>query len=227
MRDRSRHPYGLLPLTLCALLTGCIPYAVGSTAQTVAPGERITSVSTYLIVNGVEDLSDSTVSQRTSLIGADNEFRFGLDRRSDVGVRVPNLSGLVLTYKRRVDAVTTDSAAWTRDYAVALMPGLGFVNFGEHAHFELTLLASAARQPTLLPYGGIRVMQVLPLSSTAVRDTPTAGAFAGMRIGTADQGVSPEIGVYYDRSALHIRSSTFIIVPSLTVQGVSLRDLLF
>lgn len=223
----ARSPRGLLTLTLYALLAGCIPYTVGSTARTVAPGERTSSVSTYLILNGMEDLSDSTASRTASLIGVDNEIRFGLDRRSDVGVRVPNLSGIVLTYKRRLDAVPTDEAGSPRGYVVALMPGLGFVNFGEHAHFELTMLASAPQDQRLLPYGGMRVMQVLPLSSTAVRDTPTAGVFAGLRIGTADQGVSPELGIYYDRSALDLRSSTVIVVPSLTVQGVSLRDLLF
>jgi hypothetical protein len=214
-------------LSLCTLLGGCIPYAVGSTAQTVTPGERTTSVSTYLILNGVEDLSDSTASRSSSLIGADNELRFGLTPRSDIGVRVPNLSGIVLNYKRRIDSETSDSAGAKGGYSVALMPGLGFVNFGEHAHFELTLLASAPPQQTVLPYGGIRAMQVFPLSSTAIHDTPTLGAFVGLRIGTAEQGVSPELGVFYDRSALDLRSSTFIVVPSLTLQGVTLRDLFF
>lgn len=224
---QPRYPSGLLVLSLYTLLGGCIPYAVGSTAQTVGPGDRTSSVSTYLILNGVEDLSDSTAARSGSLLGADNELRFGLTSRSDVGVRVPNLSGIVLTYKRRIDGLTTDSADAKDGYYVALQPGLGFVNFGEHAHFELTLLASAPPQQPVLPYGGIRAMQVLPLSSTAIYDTPTIGGFVGIRIGTADQGVSPEVGVFYDRSALELRSSTFIVVPSLTVQGVSFRDLFF
>ena len=40
-------------------------------------------------------------------------------------------------------------------------------------------------------------MQVAPLGYRAVHDTPTAGGFLGLRIGSPDFGVSPEVGVYY------------------------------
>src|SRR5690606_38976031 len=197
----------LVALFACALLSGCLPYAVGSTARTVAPGERTSSVLTYVIPQGVEDMTDSSTTRTQTLVGIDNEIRFGLSPRSDLGVRVPNLSGIVVTYKQRIDR-TEELAEDGGGLHLAVMPGAGFVNFGQHAHVELTLLASAATPRTVLPYGGVRGMQVIPLSSEAVSDSPTLGGFAGVRIGTQDQAVSPEVGFYYDRSALNLRSST-------------------
>jgi hypothetical protein len=94
------------------------------------------------------------------------------------------------------------------------------INFGEHAHVELTLIASG-REGKLTLYGGLRAMQVAPMSRGAVSDTPTLGGFLGLRIGRADMGVSPEVGVYYDRSALGLRRATVIVVPALSVHGDS------
>jgi hypothetical protein len=76
-----------------------------------------------------------------------------------------------------------------------------------------------------VPYGGLRVMQVAPLSSTAPRDRPTAGAFLGWRIGSRDIGIAPELGVFYDHSALHIRRGDVIVVPSITFYGNALSSL--
>jgi hypothetical protein len=39
-------------------------------------------------------------------------------------------------------------------------------------------------------------------------------------------GVSPEIGIYYDRSALQIRDRRVILVPSMTIHGDRLWRLL-
>lgn len=222
----SRLPLHCLALLALALLGGCIPYAVGTTPQTVTPGERTPSVSTYLILNGVEDLSDSTATRSGTVLGADNELRFGLTTRSDIGVRVPNFSGIIVNFKHRLYR-GDDSRDGGGGLQLAVMPGAGFVNLGEHAHVELTLLASAAPSGTVLPYGGFRGMQVFPLTSYAVRDSPTLGGFFGLRIGTREQAVSPEVGLYYDRSALELRSSSFIVVPSVTLQGVRFRDLFF
>jgi len=61
-------------------------------------------------------------------------------------------------------------------------------------------------------------MQVAPISSGAVSDSPTAGVFAGVTIGDWLVSVRPELGVFYDRSALKLRQSNFIIVPALTLQ---------
>jgi hypothetical protein len=97
------------------------------------------------------------------------------------------------------------------------MAGAGFVNFGEHAEGELTLLASSRDDRTATPYAGVRVMHVLPMSSIAVRDKPTAGGFIGMRLRFADLDVSPELGVYHDPSALGIRPTSYIVVPGIAV----------
>ena len=61
-------------------------------------------------------------------------------------------------------------------------------------------------------------MHVLPISSGAVSDTPTVGVFGGMRlrIGTSFS-LSPELGVYHDQSALGLRDSDVILVPSITL----------
>jgi hypothetical protein len=56
---------------------------------------------------------------------------------------------------------------------------------------------------------------VAPLSRSAVSDSPTAGGFLGLRIGREQLGISPEVGVYYDRSALGVRSHDVIVVPAL------------
>src|SRR5258705_13827114 len=56
------------------------------------------------------------------------------------------------------------------------MGGGGFVNWGNHAHFEATVIASG-HQSLLTPYGGLRLSQVVPLSRSARSDSPTAGGF--------------------------------------------------
>ena len=83
------------------------------------------------------------------------------------------------------------------------MVGGGLVNWGEHAHLEATLITSAA-ESRFTPYGGIRAMQVFPLNKGAVHDSPTLGGFIGARLGTRTAGISPELGVFYDNSALRI-----------------------
>jgi hypothetical protein len=189
----------------------CLPYTVGSTAQPVAPGEVQRSGSVYIIPNAIELLGDSGA---TSLRGADAEVRWGLTERTDLGLRVPSFSGAVVTAKHRLWGRAQPEAP-----ALAVMGGAGVVNWAEHAHFELSLLASGAISPSVTPYGGLRVMQVAPLSSSAVRDSPTAGGFLGLRIGDGIRGISPEIGIYRDRSALGLRKTRTIYVPAITIHG--------
>lgn len=200
-----------------ALTTGCLPYTVGSTAQTVPAGETVRSSIVYYIPDAIDLTGDSATGP---MRGSDVELRYGLSEKSDLGFRVPGGSGAVFTYKRRL----TQSAA-PESSAVAIMAGGGVVNFGEHAETELTLLASGRQSSNVLtPYGGLRVMQVFPLSRTAVHDTPTAGGFIGMRLQLGDIDVSPELGVYYDHSALGLRSRNYIIVPGVSVSPHSNRS---
>ncbi|GBD31151.1 hypothetical protein HRbin33_00099 [bacterium HR33] len=198
-------------------LAGCIPYTVGSTAQPLRPGETQVAASWYFIPNGIE-LYDSSYT----LSGIDVEVRRGLDNGvADVGIRVPSVSGIMLSYKRRLGA----RGDFHRP-AVAVQAGAGFVNLGQHFAGELGIIASGRERNSATPYGGVRVVHVLPLSQGAVRDSPTAGGFFGIRLGSRDFGVSPEIGVYYDRSALGIRSTDFIVVPAITLHGSELLRIL-
>lgn len=204
--------YRLFTLFLLAgglLLGGCIPYTVGTTARPVPKDELVRHTSLYTIPNGLEELSDD-LEGHAGYIGMDLEMRLGLSDREDVGLRAPGATGLVVTYKR---LLTPPSAA----AAVAAMGGLGVVNVGEHAHFEASVLVSGAEPASVVPYGGARVMQVLPIVDGAVRDSPTAGVFFGLRLGTADLGISPELGVFYDRSALNLRDQSVIVVPAVTL----------
>lgn len=196
-------------------VTGCVPYTVATTAQPVPEGEVAPALVWYSITNGIENMRDSG---SIAWAGFDLETRRGVSERADVGIRVPSASGLVVTYKYRLSANPDRQKA-----AIAVMGGGGIVNWGNHLHFELTLLASG-RQARLTPYGGLRVGQVLPLSRDAVSDSPTAGGFLGLRIGREQLGVSAECGVFYDRSALGLRSSNVIVVPALVLHGSELID---
>ena len=212
----------ILTTALAATVTtGCIPYAVGSTARTVPAGDHVRTTTAFVIPNGVENKGSSTAA---TIPGLDSEVRFGIDNRSDWGIRVPSWSGVVVNYKRRLDAVPASAAADTA-VALSLMTGGGVINWGQHAHFELSLIASGREDRKAVPYGGVRVMQVVPLNSSAPSDRPTAGAFLGWRIGSRTVGVAPEVGVFYDHSALHLRRSDVVVVPSITFYGPVLSSL--
>jgi hypothetical protein len=197
-----------LSLMLCEAVA-CIPYTVGSTAQTVPANQTTTATSWYFIPNAFKHPGDSIGAP---LAGSDFEIRYGIDAFSDVGVRaLPG--GAVANYKHRFGADTSHTSA-----AVAFITGAGIVNSGEHLHFEATLIASAREDATIAPYGGVRVMQVVPISAGAVNDSPTAGVFGGVTMGDWWFSIRPELGVFYDRSALHLRQSNFIVVPAITLQ---------
>ena len=211
-----RRSHAPLPL-LVASLAGCLPYTVGTTARTVERGETTRTVSHYFIPNAVAVFDDSVSNP---LYGVDAEARFGIDERSDVGVRLTSGSGVVVNYKRRLDPFDRPEEA-----GLAFVTGAGVVNWGSHAHLEATLLASGHDSDRATVYGGLRVMQVIPISRGAVHDSPTAGGFLGVRIGSADRGISPELGIFYDRSALDIRRGTVIFVPAISLHGDVLRAL--
>lgn len=45
--------------------------------------------------------------------GFDLEQRFGLDDRSDIGIRIPTISGAIVTYKRRLTSIANRDAGGT------------------------------------------------------------------------------------------------------------------
>jgi hypothetical protein len=194
---------------------GCIPLTVGSTAEPVPVGTTVYSTSMYVVPNSLDDTLNNRSFPR---YGVDPEVRFGLDERSDIGVRAPSFSGIVANYKRRLNRPGGP--------ATAFMVGGGLVNWGEHGHLEATLITSAADNPRFTPYGGIRAMQVIPLNRGAVHDAPTLGGFIGARLGTRTAGISPELGIFYDNSALRIRKGNILFVPAITIHGGFARFLL-
>jgi hypothetical protein len=201
---------------LCTV--ACIPLTVGSTAEPVPVGTTVYSTSMYVVPNSLDDTLNNRSFPR---YGIDPEVRFGLDERSDIGVRAPSFSGIVANYKRRLNGLSE-----TPGPATAFMVGGGLVNWGGHAHLEATVITSAADNGRFTPYGGIRAMQVFPLNKGAVHDSPTFGGFIGARLGTRTAGISPELGVFYDNSALRIRKGNILVVPAITIHGDFARFLL-
>src|SRR5215204_2668240 len=149
-------------------LTACLPYTVGTSAQTVPANESTHSASYYFVPNAFKNPNDSIGAP---MGGVDYEWRHGLDARSDVGFRLLP-GGVTAAYKHRF-GVDTSHAGSARAFAV----GGGIVNAGEHAIIEATLMASGREDGSFNPYYGVRAMQVIPISSTAVSDRPTLGAF--------------------------------------------------
>ncbi len=214
----------LLPaaLSFITLAGACTPYAVSTTARPLARGERMRTTTLYVVPGGAQWSNDTTGRKESlAMPGLDVEQRVGLDDRSDLGVRIPSMSGVIVSYKRRLDGPTVRDSR-----ATALIVGAGFVNLGQHFHGDITLMTSGRESASAVPYGGIRVLQVLPLSTIAVHDKPTIGAFGGMRIGGRTSGFSAELGVFYDRSALGLRRSDLILVPSVAMHGGMLRRLM-
>lgn len=188
-------------------VTGCIPLTVGSTARPVPAGQMTESMSFFTVPNSFQ--FDST--HASARIGVDPELRYGNDDRSDFGIRFPSYSGVVVNYKRRLNGATADPGV-----AIAAMGGAGILNLGNHAHVEITLMASGP-EAMFTPYGGLRAMKVFPISEGAPHDSPTLGGYAGIKLQGEGISISPELGVYHDHSALGIRKGSLIIVPAITL----------
>ena len=204
----------LLPtILLSALTAGCIPYATGTTPAPVATGEFAPSLLFYFVPGGMENLTNGDSTFDGSLLGWDTEVRYGVNAQSDLGVRIPGMTGVVVNYKR---LLTTPGDTGP---ALAALIGTGVVNAGEHWLGEASLLVSSAPGGDLTPYGGLKAMHVLPLTPDAVSDDPTVGLFGGLRIGSEETGLSVEVGVFYDRPALGLRDRDWIVVPSFTLHG--------
>ena len=224
MTRRLRQLRRLAAVLSTTLAAGCLPYTVGSTAQTVPVGEVVRTSNAAFVLGGSAPFDDSTGTGGASsnFPSSDVEVRFGLTDHSDFGLRIPSGSGLVVNYKRRHSgAANPDSAGF------ASMWGAGIVNYAQHSLVEGTLIWSGNRTGQTVRYGGLRVMQTFPLDEVAVKDTPSLGAFFGFRWGTSDRGVTPELAIYYDKSALDIRKRNVIFVPSVTLTGMGFLGRIF
>jgi hypothetical protein len=204
-------------------LVGCIPYTMGSTAQTVPAGEQVRTTTAGFVIGGGSDLQDAEGGNgSTNMPMSDVEVRWGLTDHSDLGIRIPGASGIILNHKtRQKGAAHPDSAGF------ATLIGGGVVNWAQHAFMEGAVIWSSARTGSTIRYGGFKVMHILPIASGAVKDTPTIGGFFGLRLGDGETIISPELGVYHDRSALGIRRGSIIVVPAVTLRGISFPRRIF
>lgn len=206
----------LLATPLLALLTGCISYTVGQGAETAPVGERTSGTSVNMVPG---TLDDSLPTRRPSV---DNEVRFGIDDRTDIGFRVATWSGFMVTWKHQL--TRADTAAHVENRArTSIMLGGGLLNMGEHAGLEATLIRSGRWTRSGQLYGAIRATQVLPLTRTAREDDPVIGASIGYLLGDREYSIGPELGVYYDRSVLGLNSSRILVIPSVVVRATGLR----
>ncbi|MFL5619183.1 MAG: hypothetical protein ACJ79A_12430 [Gemmatimonadaceae bacterium] len=204
-----------LAATLVLLpLAACLPYTVGTSAQTVPANESTRSVSSYFAPNAVK-LDDSVAAP---MFGVDFEWRHGLDVQSDVGFRVLS-GGAMANYKHRFGRDTSHAGT-----ARAFEFGGGIINWGEHALIEATLMASGREDGPMNPYYGVRAMQTIPITTGAVSDQPTIGVFGGLQIGNRWFSIRPELGVYYDHSALGLRQNDVLFVPAFTLMRGRRRD---
>src|SRR5512138_1895680 len=105
----SAHPrQTALAATLVLLpLTACLPYTVGSSAQTLPANESSHSASYYFVPNAFKEPEDSVGAPMS---GVDYEWRHGLDARSDVAFRLLP-GGVTSSYKRRISADTSHAGA--------------------------------------------------------------------------------------------------------------------
>ena len=209
---RRRAP--LTALLMLLPLAGCLPYTVGTSAQTVPANESTRSATSYFAPNAVK-LDDSVAAP---MFGFDAEWRHGLDAFSDVGFRVSS-GGAMVNYKHRFGADTSHAGS-----ARALQLGGGVINGGEHALIEATLMASGREDGPMTPYYGIRAMQAIPITTGAVSDQPTVGVFGGLQLGNRWFSIRPELGVFYDHSALGLRKSDLLVVPAFTLMRGRRRD---
>lgn len=214
MRPTARRS---LPIAcLLPLLTGCISYTVGQGAETIAPHEQ-TLNSTFNVVPGsLKDGRNHTPTRRPSM---DLDWRRGLDDRSDIGIRVTNWSGAMFTWKRQLSRPDSSRLQFENRSRTAIMLGAGLINFTEHAAFEATLIHSSRWTPAGQTYGAIRAIQVVPLGPEVPHDDPVVGVAFGHLFGDRNRSIGPEIGVFYDRSALGLNTNRVIVVPAVVLRG--------
>ena len=67
-------------------------------------------------------------------------------------------------------------------------------------------------------------MQTIPITAGAVSDRPTIGVFGGLQIGSKYFSARPELGVFYDHSALGLRQRDVLFVPAITLMRGRQRE---
>ena len=209
---------GTLAAAICAaitlLCTGCISYTVGMGAETTAPGETSSSTSLNIVPGTLKDSLGGGPTRRPSL---DTEIRYGLDERTDIGFRLATYSGVIATWKRQLSRPDSSRVIENRP-RTSIMLGGGLINAGEHAAWEATLISSGRWTTAGQMYGAIRATQAVAVTGSARKDDPVIGAVLGYLLGTRESSFGPELGVYYDRSALGINTTRILVIPSIVMR---------
>lgn len=211
MRIQTAVRLALGAVSVSAIGTGCIPYAVGSTARPATQGQTRFTFSSYALPRTLELQKPPKSGTK---IGMDIEARRGISDRADLGIRIPSISGAILTYKRRLDGVSYKSGA-----GIAAQVGGGVLSYGSHGELEATVIASGDEKGLFTSYGGLRGVYTVPLMGSYDKDDPVYGGFLGMRLGTSDFGMSVELGVFRDRSQYPTDKRNVAIVPSISFHG--------
>ena len=86
-------------------LVGCIPYTIGSTAQTAPVGEQIRTTTAGFVIGGGSDLQDADGGNgNTNMPMSDVEVRWGLTDHSDLGIRLQGRVGSSSITRRAIRA---------------------------------------------------------------------------------------------------------------------------
>ena len=197
------------------LCTGCISYTVGMGAETTAPGETSSSTSLNVVPGTLKESGGTTPTRRPSV---DTEIRYGLNPRTDIGFRLATYSGVIATWKRQITRPDSSRMIENRP-RTSIMLGGGLINGGEHAAWEATLISSGAWSTAGQFYGAARATQAVAVTGTARRDDPVFGLAIGYLLGTRESSIGPELGVYYDRSALGVNTNRILVIPSIVVRS--------
>jgi hypothetical protein len=200
-----------LKVTAIALLAagpaGCLPYTMGATAATVPRDSVVATVSLSRGSAAIASRSEYDIPFPT----LDVEARAGIDAASDLGLRVTSLSGLVVSYKRRLLGAADGPA-------VAGQFEAGIVHLGDHGLGGLSLLASGGETAVAAPFVGARVLALAPFRARAARSGPVAGGFAGMRFGAGRVALLPEVAVFRDPNQGDRQGRQWFVVPALGVR---------
>ena len=205
----------VVALIVAAMLAiGCMPYSTGRTAATTPAGQLDITASAYLVRPGIKYFGSE---DELPEFGVDLEGRFGINDRSDIGLRVVGFTGMTATYKFQLQDRRPQVGTIT-----SLEFGGGFLHGGDHGLLQAMLITSAREGLNVAPYGGIRVLGTAPLGSgndSLLTRQVTAGLFTGVRLRERHASMTPEIGVFYSRNP-NLRNGNFIFVPSISFSGV-------
>jgi hypothetical protein len=98
--------------------------------------------------------------------------------------------------------------------------GLGFIGFGEYGYADLTFMAGTRDNTRLLnPQVGLKVMQLVPFSSSSRSHAPSPGLMVGVATGERDLRIFPHLTVYVAPPNVNedFRLGRVIVVPSITI----------